>query len=71
MPFTKFVFLGRSEKQDGCLGLCLGETFSTSPLKYLKRIQRNLQEARSQRPVPSLCFQVDRKNKMAARPLIG
>ena len=36
------VFLGRSEKQDGCPGLWLAETFSTSPLKPLKRIQWNL-----------------------------
>ena len=36
------VFLGRSEKQDGRPGLWLAETFSTSPLKPLSRIQRNL-----------------------------
>ena len=31
-------FSGRSEKQDGCPGLWLAETFSTSPLKPLNRI---------------------------------
>ena len=36
------VFRGRSEKQDGCPGLWLAETFSTSPLKLLSGIQRNL-----------------------------
>ena len=35
-------FLGRSEKQDRCPGLWLAETFSTSPLKQLNGIQRNL-----------------------------
>ena len=35
------VFSGRLEKQDGCPGLWLAETFSTSPLKQLNRIQQN------------------------------
>ena len=35
-------FLGRSENQDGRPGLWLAETFSTSPLKPLNGIQRNL-----------------------------
>ena len=35
-------FSGRSEKQDGCPGLWLAETFSTSSLKLLKGIQCNL-----------------------------
>ena len=35
-------FSGRSEKWDGRPGLWLAETFSTSPLKPLNRIQRNL-----------------------------
>ena len=34
--------MGRSEKQDGRPGLWLAETFSTSPLKPLNGIQRNL-----------------------------
>ena len=33
------VFTGRSEKQDGCSGLWLTETFSTSPLKPLNEIR--------------------------------
>ena len=35
-------FMGWSEKQDGHPGLWLAETFSTSPLKPLNGIQRNL-----------------------------
>ena len=41
-PLPSLCFSGRSEKQDGRLGLWLAETFSTSPLKPLKGIQRNL-----------------------------
>ena len=39
MSLTKFVFLGRSEKEDGRPSLELAETFSTSPLKPLNGIQ--------------------------------
>ena len=53
---TKFVFWGGWEKQDGRPGLLLAETFSTSPLKPLNRFLTTWQEARSQCPVPSLCF---------------
>ena len=41
-PLPSFCFSGRSEKQDGRPGLWLAETFSTSPLKPLNGIQRNL-----------------------------
>ena len=41
-PLPSLCFLGRSEKQDGPPGLWLAETFSTSPLKQLNGIQRNL-----------------------------
>ena len=41
-PLPSLCFSGRSEKQDGCPGLWLAETFWTSPLKPLKGIQRNL-----------------------------
>ena len=41
-PLPSLCFSGRSEKQDGHLGLWLAETFSTSPLKPLNGIQRNL-----------------------------
>ena len=38
-PLPSLCFSGRSEKQDGCPGLWLAETFSTSPLKPLNWIQ--------------------------------
>ena len=41
-PLPSLCFSGQSEKQDGRPGLWLAETFSTSPLKPLNRIQRNL-----------------------------
>ena len=41
-PIPSLCFLGRSEKQDGRPGLWLAETFSTSSLKLLNGIQRNL-----------------------------
>ena len=41
-PLPGLCFLGWSEKQDGRRGLWLAETFSTSPLKSLNGIQRNL-----------------------------
>ena len=111
-PLPSLCFSGGSEKQDGHPGLWLAETFSTSPLKPLNGIQRNLigskistsstkfvffgligkkkmaalasdwlrhfqlllwkrwrefketwQEARSQRPLPSLCFSGRSVNK--------
>ena len=42
MSSTKFVFFVPIGKQDGRPGLWLAETFSTSSLKPLNRIQRNL-----------------------------
>ena len=41
-PLPSLCFSGRSEKQDGRPSLWLAETFSTSPLKPLNGIQRNL-----------------------------
>ena len=41
-PLPSFCFSGRSEKQDGRPGLWLAETLSTSPLKPVHGIQRNL-----------------------------
>ena len=115
-PLPSLCFWGRSEKQNGRPGLWLAETFSTSSLKPLNRIQWNLtgskistpstkfvffgpigktkwppwpligwdifwlllwnhwtefyetwQEARSQRPLPSLCFS-SRSGKQDGRP---
>ena len=41
-PLPSLCFSGRSEKQDGRPGLWLAVTFSTSPLKPLNGIGRNL-----------------------------
>ena len=41
-PPPSLCFSSRSEKQDGRPGLWLAETFSTSPLKPLNGIQRNI-----------------------------
>ena len=41
-PLPSLCFSGRSEKQDGRPGLWLAETFTTSPLKPLNGIQRNV-----------------------------
>ena len=41
-PLPSLCFSGRWKKQDGRPGLWLAETFSTSPLKPLNGIQRNL-----------------------------
>ena len=41
-PLPRLCFSSRSEKQDGHPGLWLAETFSTSALKLLNKIQRNL-----------------------------
>ena len=55
-PLPSLCFSGRSEKQDGRPGLWLAETFSTSPLKPLNGIQRNLTGSKISVPLPSLCF---------------
>ena len=41
-PLPSLCFSGRSEKPDGCPGLWLAETFSTSPLKLVNGNQQNL-----------------------------
>ena len=62
-------FSDRSEKGDGCPGLRLADTFSTSPLK-LPKIYKTWQEARLQRPLPSLCFGPIGKSRWPSRLLI-
>ena len=60
-------FSGRSEKQDGRPGLWLAETFSTSPLRPLNGIWRNLTESKiSTSSTKFVFFWVNLKNKMAA-----
>ena len=66
-PLPSLCFSGRSEKQDGRPRLWLAETFSTSPLKPLNRIQRNLTGSKISMSSTQICvFQADWKNKMAA-----
>ena len=65
-------FLGQSEKQDGRPGLWLAETFSTSPLKRLNRIQRNLTGSKISTPSTKFVFfEPIRKTKWLPWPLIG
>ena len=57
MSSTKFMFFGADwENKDGYYGFWLAETFSTSPLKTGLEFNKTWQEARTQRPLPSLCF---------------
>ena len=66
-PLPSLCFSGRSEKQDGCLCLWLAETFWTSPLKPLNRIQRNLAGSKiSTSSTKFVFFRPIGKNKMAA-----
>ena len=55
-PQPSLCFSGRSEKQDGRPGLWLAETFSTSSLKPLNRIQRNLTGSKISTPSTKFVF---------------
>ena len=61
-------FSDRSEKQEGRPCLLLAETFSTSPMEPLNRIQRNWTGSKITKwSLYQVCvFRTDRKNKMAA-----
>ena len=61
-------FSGRLKKKDGHPGLWLAETFSTSSLKSLNGIQRNLtgKKKTSMSSYKFVVFLADWKNKMAA-----
>ena len=65
-PLKSLYFSDRSENQDGrpAAGLWLTETFSTSPLKLLNRIQRNLKGSKiSTSSTNFMFFRADRKKK--------
>ena len=65
-------FSSRSEKRDGHSGLWLAETFSTSPLKSLNRIQWNLAGSKiSTSSTKSVFFGPIGKTRLPPRPLIG
>ena len=65
-------FFGQSEKQDGRPALWLAETFSTSPLKPLNGIQRNLTGSKISKPSTKFVFfGLIGKTKWPPWPLIG
>ena len=66
-PLRSLCFSGRSEKQNGRPGLWLAETFSTSPLKLLNIIQRNLTGSKISTSSTKLCFS-GRSEKQNGRP---
>ena len=71
-PLPSLCFSGRSEKQDGRPGLWLAETFSTSPLKPLNEIQRNLTRSKiSMSSTKFVFFGPIRKTRWPPWPLIG
>ena len=71
-PLPSLCFSGRSEKQDGCPGLWLAETFSTSPLKPLNVIQRNLTGSKiSTSSTKFVFFGPIRKTRWPSWSLIG
>ena len=55
-PLQSLCFSGWSEKQDGRPGIWLAETFSSSPLKPLNRIQRNLIGSKISKPSTKFVF---------------
>ena len=64
-PLPSLCFSGWSEKQDGCPGLWLAETYSTSPSETAERIQWNLTVSQDLNVLYQV-FHADRKIKMAA-----
>ena len=71
-PLPSLCFSGRSEKQDGRPGLWLAETFSTSPLKPLNEIQRNLTGSKIlTSSAKFVFFWADHKKRWPPWPLIG
>ena len=71
-PLPSLCFSGRSEKQIGRPGLWLAETFSTSPLKPLNGIQRNLIRSKiSPSSTKFVFFGSIGKTKWPPWPLIG
>ena len=72
LPLPSLCFSGGSEKQDGCPGLWLAETFSTPPLKCLNRIQRNLKGSKiSTSSTKFVFFGSIGKTRWPPWPLIG
>ena len=71
-PLRILCFSGRLEKQNGRPGLWLAETFSTSPLKPLNRIKRNLIGSKISKPSTKFVFFGSIiKTRWLPLPLIG
>ena len=72
-PLLSLCFSGWSEKQYGRPGLWLAETFSTSPLKLLNRIQRNLTGIQISTSSAKFVFfgPIGKKTRLPPWPLIG
>ena len=71
-PLPSLCFWGGLEKQNGRPGLWWAETFSTSPLKPLKRIQRNLTGSKISMPSTKFVFFGPiEETKWPPWPLIG
>ena len=71
-PLPSLCFLSRSEKQDGRPGLWLADTFSTSSLKPLNRIQQNLTGSKISTPSTKFVFFGPiQKTRWPPWPLIG
>ena len=71
-PLPSLCFSSRSEKQDGRPGLWLAETFSTSPLKPLNGIQRNVKGSKiSRSSTKFVFFEPIGKTRWPPWPLIG
>ena len=71
-PLPSLCFSGQSEKQDGHPGIWLAKAFSTSPLKPLNGIQRNLTGSKiSTSPTKFVFFRPIGKTRWPPWPLIG
>ena len=71
-PLPSLCFSSQSEKQDGRPGLWLAETFSTSPLKPLNGIERNLTGSKiSMSSTKFVFFGPIGKTRWRPWPLIG
>ena len=71
-PLPSLCFSGWSEKQNGSPSLWLAETFSTSPLKPMNGIQRNLTGSKISTPSTKFVFLGPiGKTKWPPWPLIG
>ena len=71
--YQVYVFLTDQKKQDGHPSLWLAETFSTSPLKQLKGIKRNLIGSKTSTFSTKFVFfgPIRKKTRLPSWPLLG